>query len=368
MSQIRYVSLFIIPALFFAGCRELPGNKASAPLQVVQGVATEQVAVSGIPETVEVAGKVQSRTSAAVLARIAGTISYIKVREGDRVRKGEVIARIESQESLSGATAALAAMEDAKQALAEAQSRKKLADATFERYQKLYQEQAITRQEFEIRQTEKELAFQSVARSEARFQQSQATSRAASVMADHTQIVAPVSGVIAAKRVDLGGTVLPGQPLFTIEDEAAYMLELAIPESLALKVRTGMPAEVTIDSQEGKFRGSVAEVVPVTDSASRSFSARINLPRKGVRSGMFGRAEIPLGSTVNGIFVPQKAVVERGALASLWVLNSEKTARIRLVKLGKKVGDRVEVLSGLSAGETIVVTGLEKLSEGVKVE
>src|SRR5512138_1147279 len=98
-----------------AACGEKPGRKAAAPVVVVQGVSLEPVTMTSRPETFEVAGTVQARNSAAVLARIAGSVSNIKVREGDRVRKGEVIAQLEAQESQAGAAAATAAMEDAHQ-------------------------------------------------------------------------------------------------------------------------------------------------------------------------------------------------------------------------------------------------------------
>lgn len=351
-----------------AGCSGKPSEKAAVPAAVVQGVITEQVKAVSIPETVTVPGTVKARTSAAVLARIAGSINLLKVREGDRVRKGEVLAQLEAQESQSAAAAATAAMAEAGQRLAEAQSRKKLAEVTFERYQRLLQEEAVTRQEFDIKQTERELASQGLASAEARLQQAQAAARSATTVAGYTTIVAPISGVITAKSAVLGGTVFPAQPLFTIEDEGSYQLELAVPESLAAKVRPGMAVEVLLDAREGKFRGSIAEVVPAADPASHTFSARINLAGSGLKSGMFGRGEIVLGSTVEGLFVPRKAVVAQGALMSLWVVEKGGIVRLRLVKLGKTAGDRVQILSGVSIGETIAVTGAEKLSEGVKVE
>lgn len=368
MNNYSYPALLLVTALLLAACGEKVGEKSSQPLVVVRGVTVEPVNVVRIPETIEVTGTVQARNGAAVLARIPGSVSYLKVRAGDRVRKGQLLALLEAQESQSGAAAAKAATDDAAQGVAEALSRKKLTDATFERYQKLYQEQAITRQEFDIKQTEKELASQGAVRAEARLQQSLATSRSAAAVAGYAKVVAPISGVVTVKKAELGGTVFPGQPLFTIEDEGSYLLDLAIPESLAAKVTPGMGVELTLDSSAGKVRGKIAEIVPAVDPGSRTFSARVNLDQKGLKSGMFGRGEIALGSSVNGIFVPQKAVVEHGALQALWVVDKAGIARMRLVKLGKTVGGRSEVLSGLSAGETVAITGTEKLSEGAKVQ
>src|SRR5512133_1546195 len=128
MKHNGYPALFLILALLLAGCNEKPGEKVPGQTVAVQGVTFEPVTMATVPETVAVTGTVQARNSAAVLARVAGSVSSLKVREGDRVRKGQVIALLEAQESLSGATAATAAADEAIQGVAEAQSRKKLAD------------------------------------------------------------------------------------------------------------------------------------------------------------------------------------------------------------------------------------------------
>jgi multidrug efflux pump subunit AcrA (membrane-fusion protein) len=101
---------------------------------------------------------------------------------------------------------------------------------------------------------------------------------------------------------------------------------------------------------------------------SRTFTAKIPLKQKGLKSGMFGRGVISLGTSVNGITLPKKGVVERGALTSVWVLDKDNIARMRIVKAGKVIGERVEILAGLSEGERVIVASTEKVSEGRKVE
>jgi RND family efflux transporter MFP subunit len=125
--------------------------------------------------------------------------------------------------------------------------------------------------------------------------------------------------------------------------------------------------QVTLDSVGSPFAATIAEIVPSADPGSRTFTAKINLDQKGLRSGMFGRGTISLGSTARGMLVARKAIVEHGALTSVWVVDKGNIARMRLVKVGKKVGDRVEILSGLSDGERVVVSGSEIINEGVKV-
>ncbi|OHB32747.1 MAG: efflux transporter periplasmic adaptor subunit [Desulfuromonadaceae bacterium GWB2_53_15] len=365
------MALGLMATLSVAGCsakQHEAGKKPGTAATVVKGTTIETVKSAAIAETLEVVGTVQARTSAVVSTRIPGTVSVLRVREGDRVKKGQLLAQLDAQENQATAAVAFAGIDEARHGLDEALSRKKLADTTFERYHRLFNEQAVTRQEFDTRQSEKELAAQGVARAEARLKQAQEGSRAATTMSDYTRIVAPISGIITSKQVDLGATVFPAQPLMTIEDEGSYQLELAVPESQATRIKAGTAVLVTLDALDASFRANIAEIVPTADPASRTFLAKIKLTQKGLKSGMFGRGALNLGTTVNGITVPQKSVVERGALTSLWVLDKDSIARMRLVKTGKTVGERVEILSGLSDGEKVVVGGVEKVSEGAKVE
>lgn len=360
-----FLSSIVIAGSLASGCSEShKSTQAAAP--IIDGLTIAQVHLTDQPEVVESVGTVRARTSALVSARIPGTVSVLHVREGDRVRKGQLLGQLDSQENVAQATGAVAAIDEAKRGLEEAQARCKLADATFGRFKKLYDEQALTRQEFETRQTERDLAHQAVARAEARLRQTQEASRAAGTMADYAKIVAPIGGIIVAKPADLGATVFPGQPLMTIDDEGSYQLELAIPESQVRAVKAGTAVQVVIDALGTSFSARVAEVVPTSDPASRTFTAKVSLSQKGVRSGMFGRGSIALGSVVKVIMAPRSAVFERGALTAVWSVGSDDVIRMRLVKTGKIQGDKVEVLSGLSDGDRIVTAGVEKAVDGAR--
>ena len=358
-----------LAALLCGGCSNSgPKESVRQEQPVMKGITLAEVAGTAIPEMLEVVGTVRARTSAVLSSRIPGTIGLLKVREGDRVKRGQLLAQIDSTESLAGSAQAQASIDEARLGVEEARTRKKLADATFERYQKLYDEQALTRQEFDIKQTERDLAAQGVARAESRLKQFQEGGRSASAAADYTKIVAPISGIITAKPADVGATVFPGQPLMTIEDEGSYQLDLAIPESLGTKVKPGAPLQVTLDSTGSSFVAKIAEVIPTADPASRTFTAKVNLTGPGLKSGAFGRAVISTGTGATGILAPKPAIFERGALTAVWVVDAGKVARMRLVKPGRTFGDKVEILSGLSAGEKVVVGGVEKVTDGARVE
>jgi RND family efflux transporter MFP subunit len=137
---------------------------------------------------------------------------------------------------------------------------------------------------------------------------------------------------------------------------------------MAATIKPGTPVQVVLDALGSSFSAQIAEIVPSADSASRTFNAKINLTQKGLKSGMFGRGTIALGTRTDGILLNKKSIVERGALTFVWTVDKENLARMRLVKVGKNVGDRVEILSGLSDGESVVTVGAEKVSEGSRVK
>lgn len=364
------VTILLTVTLAAAGCSKKhdAGKAENEPVTVVKGVSLETVKLVAVPELLEVVGNVRARTSAVVSTRIPGSIVVLRVREGDRVHKGQLLAQLDARENQATAAVATAAIDEARRGLDEALSRKKLADTTFDRYNNLLKEQAVSRQEFDVKQTEKDLAAGGVARAESRVKQAQEGAKASTVMSDYTRIIAPISGIIASKQADLGATVFPGQPLMTIEDDGSYQLELALPESEANRVKPGSPLQVTLDAVGSSFTARIGEIVPTADPASRTFIAKIALNQKGLKSGMFGRGAITLGTTVNGITVPKKAVVERGAMTVVWTVDKDNSARMRIVKVGRQTGERVEILSGLSEGDRVAVAGIEKITEAAKVE
>lgn len=347
------------------GCGKKSEPVAQSAPAVVQGATVAAVAAETIPETQEAVGTVKARNSAVISARIAGSVSGVYAKEGDRVAKGKLLAAIEAAESGAAAAGAASGVEEAARALEEARSRKKLADTTFGRYQRLFKEQAVTRQEFEVRQSEQEVAVQGVAMAEARLNQARHGSKAAGTIAGYGKVTSPISGVVLAKQVEAGQTVFPGVPLFTIEGNDGFRLEVAAPEGLLGRVKPG--DQVGIALEGAPLTGRVSEIVPMVDPASRTFIVKIDLPSGALRSGTYGKALFRVGSR-QGIAVPASAIVERGALTSVWVVSSDGTARLRLVKLGSALGNRVEILSGLNGGERVVTAGTEKVTDGAKVK
>lgn len=365
MRNYRAGAVALVIALTFGcGKGEKHPSAQGAPA-VVQGATVITVAAQELPELQEAVGSVRARSTAVISARISGSVNGVYVREGDRVGRGTLLASIEAVESGAAFAGAASGVEEASRALSEAQARRKLAEVTSERYSRLFAEQAVTRQEFDTRKTELEVASQGVARAEARLAQARQSAKAAGAVAGYGKVTSPISGIVVAKQVEAGQTVFPGTPLMTVEGDSGFRLEVSAPEGLLGKVKEGDRVGIALDGAPAT--GRVSEVVPVVNPGSRTFTVKIDLPAGTLRSGSFGKAFFKVGSRT-GVAVPDAAVVQRGALTSVWVVTPEGTARLRLVKLGRSLDGRVEVLSGLSAGERIVSAGMEKMVDGARVK
>jgi RND family efflux transporter MFP subunit len=202
----------------------------------------------------------------------------------------------------------------------------------------------------------------------ARIEQARADVAAAEIYAGYFHLSAPFSGLVAARHAEPGALAAPGAALLTIEDSHNYRLEVSVEESKLLHVRQGTTAAVRIDALGGdEIGGTVSEIVPAADPASRSFLVKLQLPATPrLRSGMFGRAAFQTGAA-EVMTVPRSGLVERGQLVGVFVLDSSNRASFRLIKPGRTFGDRIEVLSGLNGGERVAAERTDGLQEGVLV-
>jgi RND family efflux transporter MFP subunit len=191
--------------------------------------------------------------------------------------------------------------------------------------------------------------------------------RAAGIQRGYSEIVAPFSGTIITKSVDPGTVAVPGVPLFTIERVGAYRLEVSVEESRLSLARVGRTVSVTLDGIDRTFPARVAEIVPSVDAAARTGTVKIDLPSlPELRSGLFGRALFDTcGRKV--LTAPSAGVMERGQLQSVYVAEND-IAHTRLVTIGTRVKDKVEVLSGLNPGDRVIVPIPTGLADGAPIE
>ena len=373
---------------------------ATTTATMVQGVKTETVIQHSVDENYEAVGTVRAKNSAIVSSKVMGSIVAMKVREGDTVRAGQILveidsreARIQTQKSGAGLVEMKGALDEvdrnikaAESAQTAAEANRQLATSTLRRYQQLLDRQSISPQEFDEVRARREVADAEAERAGrqlqsleakrrqalARIDQSKADVAGSQVYSSFTRIAAPITGVVVSKQADVGYMAAPGAPLLTIESGADYRLEAAVQESQINRIHPRDQVRVQIDALgQQELAGIVVEIVPAADPASRTYLVKISIALPGgnqqiIRSGLYGKARFITGQT-QALTIPRKAVVERGQLTSVYVVDQSGIARMRLVKTGKTYSDRIEVLSGLKEGEQIVVDGVAAVNDGSRV-
>jgi RND family efflux transporter MFP subunit len=217
----------------------------------------------------------------------------------------------------------------------------------------------MTKQEFDTILTKKNVADIEYERAMHGVKRAKAGLGEVNVYRSYSQLVAPISGVVVQKNIDEGSTALAGQPLLVIENQSGLEIEANINESLKNKVKTGQ--KVILEADDKTVESTIFKIVPKIDPTTRTFKAKIAL--KGLTSGQYVKVKIPVGEK-NAILIPKASVVEKGQLSGVYAVDNNNVISYRLIKAGKIYGDKFEVLSGLTSGEKIITSGMDKAVDG----
>ncbi len=394
-------------------------------VQLLKKPIAEEIAPSGQPiavqtlvlqpraiaQTLTLSGTIQPIQKATLSTRVSGRIVYLPVEAGDRVHKGQVLARInvldiaaqtnqaqagvaQAQANLAQAQAGVAQAQAAlNQQLAQrldAQSALKLARIEQKRMAQLQAEGVVSQQQLDrantsleqaqaklaqvqanIRQAQAAInqAQAAIAQSQAAVRQAEAGVTAASINQSYGTILAPFDGTVTAKLAYEGETTNPysmnGTELLKLENSNRLQLEVTVPEANRQYVRLGQTVQVQIGTEQQSSEGKIAQIISAADPNSRSFMVKIPLrPSLEIMSGMFGRIELPTGEKAQAIAIPRSAIFRRGQLEGVYVTGSNNRAEIRWVKTGKARNDQVEIVSGLSKGDRLITNHLNQLTDG----
>jgi multidrug efflux pump subunit AcrA (membrane-fusion protein) len=387
-------------AVLLAGCGEKKEERAAVSrpgeADVASGIVLAIVAAETVPTVRELAGSVQAAAVSQVSARIMAQALSVLATEGDVVKKGQLLVRLDDRElrakvlqaeagvrqAEAGLQQAAAGRRQAEAGLHQAEAQRELASATHERYRALLEGRAVSRQEYEQIAAQERMARGAVAQAEGAVAQAEgAVAQAESGMAQAASAVeeartwlafaevhAPAAGRVIARRIDAGSMATPGAPLFAIEQEGRLRLELPADSSLSASVVKGTPLAVSVEAAGFTGTASVTDVVSASDPVSRTFLVKADLPaHPGLRSGQFARVTLGLG-TREAVTIPEAALVRRGQLDGVFVVEAGERLAYRIVQAGRETSPgRREILSGLSAGERIAVSGVERATDGSRV-
>ncbi len=330
----------LILVVSVAGCgRHEKAVLPSDPLLPTVLVRAATIMASPHPVVEEVVGTVRAGLRASIEAKVSGRVKEMHVVDGQRVNAGDLLATLDVREVQAQLDQALA--------------RREQAASDLKRFARLVEQGAVTRQEYDGAQASSLVANAAVTQAE--------------TLLDYARITAPFTGVVTRKLVDVGDLAVPGKALVELEDPTSLRLEANVPEALYGRVKMGESMSVSIPAIERVLHGTVGEISPAVDAGSRTFLVKMDLPQDTtLRSGLFGRVAVPVGES-NALRVPAKALVVRGQMEMVFVVKDGR-AQLRLVRAGKREGDEVGVLAGLSAGETVVIDGAATLRDGQPVE
>jgi RND family efflux transporter MFP subunit len=324
-----------------------------------------------VADWLEAVGTVRAAETSQLASQMMGNIVELRAHEGDRVRRGQVLAIIDDAQPRAAVDRATAAESAAGQEVTASDSDLALAQSTLQRYQNLYDKKSVSPQEFDEVKARYQAAL--AHRDSARAGQAEAKAALAQARTSfsYTRILAPFDGVITEKKADPGTLASPGLPIFTIEGSGHYRLEATVNENDLRYVKMGEQVPVVVDALgTADLKGKVVQIVPAADPGSRSFLVKVELPADAhLRSGLFGRAQFSRGKRPS-LLIPQTAIVVRGQLQGVYVLDPSQMANLRYVTLGSITGAEVEVLAGLQEGERVVAnpSGLDLSGKRIEAQ
>jgi RND family efflux transporter MFP subunit len=296
-----------------------------------------------VDETYVAEGIVEAAKQSTVSAQIAGRIVELNFDVGDYVKQGQVIARID--ESVVGAQAA-----GSEAQVAQARALLENARANYERSKQLFEQKFIS-------QAALDKALAEYRAAQAQAQAALAGAGAAGATRRFATVVAPYSGVVAVRHVELGEMALPGKPLFTGFDPGSLRVEVSVPEYKVPAVRTHSRAMVELPAIRKWVKATGITILPAADARTHVTRVRLGLPpdSREIYPGMFARAHFAVGRAKK-LLVPASAVLRRSELTAVYVVGDRDSLSLRQIRVGEPVGEgEVEVLAGLVPGERVAL-------------
>lgn len=340
MKTIKDLNLCLV--LMLAVCMGSCSTKKADKEIEALAVATEKICNETFSNGTGYVGTVEEETSVAVSFTGIGTVNRVYVNEGEKVKKGCLLAEMD--------------MTQARNALATAQATHKQATDALERMRQLHENKSLADMKWVEVQT--------------RVEQAEAMLQAAEKALADCRIYAPVDGVIGRKMLNAGETALPSQPVVTIMNINNLKVKVSVPEREIANIRDTTSSIVTIEALGNRsIEGGKIEKGVKADALTHTYDIRINIRNSegNILPGMVANVEIRNGGVQQGMFLPIRSVQQASdGKLFVWTVVEGKARRCN-VTVGKTIGNRIEVLSGLTAGDSVITEGYQKVSEGSPV-
>ena len=341
-----------------------PGGRGGGRGQLTVELAP--VVHAEVNRELAVVGNLIGDQTVSVVPKTAGRLEELTVKLGDRVTRGQRIARIEDEEIREQVKQAEAAFEVAKATIRQREADLDLAKTNVERSRNLFQRQLLPQQTLDDAEAKYQSAQAALDLARAQNTQSQARLDELRINLQNTQIVSPVNGFVARRAADPGAFVSANAPIVEVVDITRVRLVANIIEKDLKQIGVGDMARVEVDAFPGEsFMGRIARVSPVLDPATRTAPIEVEIPNDQYRlkPGMYARVGIVTESHPNALVVPTNALVDANGTRGVY-LSVDNVASFHPVKIGIEGNERTEVLDGVAEGDRVVTTGAAGLRNG----
>jgi RND family efflux transporter MFP subunit len=364
--------VFLVPKLNHRESLEAEARIAAGPPAVLV-TKLKQGKVGG---HIELPATVQAFDQTPIYARTSG---YVKARYadiGDHVRKGQLLAEIDDPQTAQALMQARASLLQMKAQLQQAEANAKLSKVTNERWQSLQKEGVVAQQDADQRLAQANADIANVAAANANIAAGEANVRSLSEQASFARVVAPFDGVILSRGIDRGSLISSGSQnsvteMFAIGQASVVRVFTNVPQSSAVGIAKGHLARVVFRELPGRiYTGKVERTSQSIDTNTRTLLVEVDLKNDGrILPGMYAIVSFDLPSGAGApVLLPANALVIRMAGPQAVVIDSNNVARFRSIVLGRDLGTETEVVTGLEAGDTVVLSPGDAVTDGAKVQ
>ena len=304
-----------------------------------------------------VSGKVEATKNANISTKMMGYVDNIYVQVGDNVSNGQLLMSVNNADVSAQLAQVNAGITEAEAAFTN-------AEKDYKRFTALFEENSASQKELDDITANYKMA-------KARLESAKQMKNGVNAKMEYANIRAPFKGVVTSKFINAGDMAKPGMPLLEVESPRQYQVVAMVPESEILSIKNNMEVAVQIKALEQKLKGRVTEVSTSSKNTGGQYLVKVILaePDAQILSGMFATVHFPVAqrTTSSAIMIPMYAIVNNGQLTGVYTVSQSNTAVLRWLRLGRSFGDKVEVLSGLSANEQFIVSADGKLFNGAKI-
>jgi RND family efflux transporter MFP subunit len=342
--------------LTIVSCKESVKENTTIKEEVIQ-VKVDTIKPNATPSFTATSGKIVAVNSANISTRIMGYVKKVHVKTGDKVVKGQLLIEVNDSDLQ-------AKKQQVKSRIIQANTTFINSKKDYQRYQQLFKENSASQKELDNITSQFEISKANVSAAKEMFNEVESQIK-------YFKITAPFNGVVVNKFIEEGNMTTPGVVLISIEDVSKTKVETMVTENQITTIKKGAEVIVSVGAIDEVFKGKVAEISTSSINTGGQFlvTVLLNKSNSKVLSGMFSTVRFYANKKgiQNTVMIPEKAIIKRGQLSGIYTISNSNTAILRWLRLGKKQGKNIEVLSGLTQGETYITSSEGKLFNGAKV-